>query len=230
MPTENTDTMSKIIDTVDPRPLSGGEEFGYSSLQIRRIEMKKMMIMFGMMAAVLAGCDETVSVSNGEIPDTYLGQARLFMGRYVGSSQTYTVDGKGYLKLLSTAGIFELSLQGNRPVLTYQNPSANDLIGDGCHSRIGQLLSVSITKDGKHLRGAEFAFDAGACTNFVAAKTLAIFFDKDKNGNIEKIMSRLFVRSDSHESCTHTGGPDGESCSTIYDPIYLSGTFRPQAN
>lgn len=107
--------------------------------------------------------------SSGAIPAEAQSLIQGKEGTYWGSLRIHS-DRSGEGELVSQNFAASISLDGLRPTLQF----SQDLLGPGCFSRPGRLLSLQT-----HLLGWEalavFEFDRGSCASRANDRTLAVY-------------------------------------------------------
>lgn len=117
-----------------------------------------------------SGCKQ-IEMKNGEIPASFVAQAKQAEGTYKGFLEFR--DGSGIAQNLREATL-TLKIEGTKPVLT----SSTDFLGDECGSKIGPLLNVQVSK--LKLKTVAFAFDAGSCKTSETGDRVMINVAQDK--------------------------------------------------
>jgi hypothetical protein len=103
----------------------------------------------------LSSCKAVEVDSTGAISSKYISQVDALAGSYEGTLRLVSSPSGGSIPL--EAVTLELTRDGNRPLLL----SDIDLLGDGCNSQIGKLLSLDV--GGVWNAVASFDFDPGRC-------------------------------------------------------------------
>ena len=127
------------------------------------IKNSQWIVVLGLGAA-LVGCNQTVKITDGQVPNELLPYVQKFLGEYTGQIEHRATS------LVAT-------LDGNRLVLK----SIDDLIAPACMSKIGNLtkLTYEVEKDKSvTVKEALIDFDPALCANDVKAKELEISVKK----------------------------------------------------
>lgn len=89
---------------------------------MRSILFSGLALCFGLLVA----CE--TSTPDGNIPSDYVAEAKKLVGTYKGSFNS------------GARGSLVFTMKGQRAILSFMG---GDIVGSGCHTRIGQLTSVS---------------------------------------------------------------------------------------
>lgn len=143
----------------------------------------KLLLMLPLMAIVFTGCHH--DCDDGRIPHEYIDDAQQYMGKYKGE-----FDGK-YTEM-------DVYMQYDKPYVVVQNDYGNDLIGQDCHSQVGQLQEVvGYQNNGQaQLAEATFQFDEGYC--YGAGDELELKFGQDQRQVQATIQSKKGKRYTGH--------------------------------
>lgn len=168
------------------------------------------------LAISIVGC-KNVEITDGRVPSQYLGKAKAYEGEYVGS-----FDGR--------SGKLILKFDGDRPVLTFENGSDNDLLASKCESQIGQLSNVYLTgRRNNKVKSVSFHFHPNNCRYAVQGRSLTLEL-KEKSGSTT-LYASIHEYDRRQEECTVVGGdpargvPPRQECRINYVPMYLTGKF-----
>jgi hypothetical protein len=166
-----------------------------------------------------AGC-KTVKIKNGEVPNQYLSQAKKLVGTYKGDFE-------------GVPGNLIVSVNGNKPVLTYTNKRGEDILNNNCHSEFGNLLEVTIKNENKNptVSSTLFDFDAGGCSLMVRGRDASVDFKQTDKGM--RINISILKDVYQHQVCSWVPGnpphiPPSQSCHWEQNAVYLYGTFYRQ--
>lgn len=173
-----------------------------------------MKMVSALLVATLAlvGC-RSVEISNGEVPNEYLSEAKKLEGTYTGTFN-------------KVPGTLRVSFEGQKPVLTFNGQQGSDLLSSACQSEIGLLKRARIA-DGQ-LKTVIFAFNPNRCTS-VEGRELVIDL-KEKNGQVRMDLS-LLKETSWERRCSFSGGnpangiPPQEICSTEQVSKFYNGRF-----
>ena len=171
----------------------------------------------GAMLLAVAGC-KTVDIKDGKIPSGYLSQAKKIEGVYTG-------------KFNGVAGELVISIEGDKPVVTYRNAQGgDDILNNNCHSFFGDLQKVYLkgSNSNPQVSGVEFAFNAGACSLMVQGREMEI--NIKQSGNSVKLNLSILQDSQMQQVCTWNPGappqvPPYQSCTWQQNPRYIYGSF-----
>lgn len=162
----------------------------------------------------LAGCKST-SVDNGEVPSTYIADAKKLEGNYSGQFN-------------KVAGTLAIHFEGNRPVLSFTNKNGTDILDRDCQSKIGNLreFTPTVTSGEALVTTALFDFDPGLCRNVIEGRQLRVDI-KSENGKTVLGLSLPYAVINRHYYCGSWGGWDGSVClpEARFEYSYLYGQF-----
>ncbi|QDK36573.1 hypothetical protein [Bdellovibrio sp. NC01] len=170
----------------------------------------------GALLLAIAGC-KSVDIKDGKIPDAYISQAKKIEGVYTG-------------KFNGVAGELVITIEGNKPVVTFRNSAGDDILNNNCHSFFGNLTTVYLkgSKGDYSLSGATFAFNAGACSLMVQGREMNIDFKQTDKGVRLNLSLLREVRQ--NQVCQWSPGappnvPPQQICRWEQTPYYLNGSF-----
>lgn len=186
--------------------------------------MKKLMLM-ALLGLVFSGCKE-IAIKDGIVPAKYRAVTAEYLGVYQGIFE-------------GAHGEIELSLDPNgKALLQYRTyprtgsgaPVAGTILPPSCGEKIGNLVSVNVSKHGSgyDLNSATFKFNTGICKGFYKGNTLVLEFAQ-KAGHSRVNMS--FLASERVDRVCRIEGPTtpGTSPHTVCDDqifsTYLKGRF-----
>lgn len=176
----------------------------------------KVLFTAGAALLALAGC-KTVDIKDGKIPDGYISQAKKIEGVYQGQFN-------------GVRGELVLTLEGNKPVITFRNSTGDDILSNNCHSFFGDLKKVYLkgSKGNYQLDGAQFEFNAGACSLMVRGREMEIDFKNTDKGM--RMNLSLLKEMQMRQVCTWSPGappniPPQQVCQWEQNPQYLYGNF-----
>ena len=132
------------------------------------------LILISFACLSLNGCKQ-IEMKDGQIPEAFVSEAKKLEGNYNGHVEVN--DGSGVSQNMRQLNL-NLKIDGTRPVLT---PSA-DWLGEGCQSKIGQLLNVQIV--GGTVKRVAFAFDGGVCKKPDTGDIMMVSISKMANGKL----------------------------------------------
>ncbi|NUM88358.1 MAG: hypothetical protein HUU37_04055 [Bdellovibrionales bacterium] len=171
-------------------------------------------------ALLLAACDSTLDIVNGEVPANFLGNVQGLLGTWNGQFNQRALQ-------------VTISLDGNRLVWS----SNDDMIAPACRSHVGNLKRVTYReKDGKvEVTGAEFFFDANLCLTRPMGDALYVDFENATAMQIairDRMESRIVCGSQPFPTFPGHGGIydpyppyPGYGCRTEHFYSYLVGRF-----
>jgi hypothetical protein len=149
------------------------------------------------------GCNNSIDIKNGSLPDAYLPQTKKYEGIYRGLFE-------------SNPSQIELRIQGNIPQIIYTDNDGHEILDQSCHSKIGQLQKLILTDEkNKFLNSqAYFAFDPGNCKN-IRGRELILSFISEKSFTLE-------ILNETRQTllCRPHGG-----CHSTYRNIYFYGNY-----
>ncbi len=170
----------------------------------------------GAIFLAIVGC-KTVDIKDGKIPDGYLAQAKKIEGVYAGQFN-------------GVRGELVVSIEGNRPVVTYRNSQGDDILNNNCHSFFGNMQKVFLkgSKGSYELSGAQFEFNPAACSLMVRGREMTIDFKQTDKG--VKLNLTVLRELQSRQVCHWNPGappniPPQQVCQWEQTPYYLYGTF-----
>jgi hypothetical protein len=136
----------------------------------------KFLSTLAVLCAVGLSACKSVEVDNtGAIAGDYATAMNSFDGTYGGTLLiSYSSNANKASQLLSKNFKLNLDTVGKRPTLT----SNLDILGAGCGSSIGKLVSLEV--GGAWDFVARFAFDAGNCADRVDADYVVVFGNEKK--------------------------------------------------
>lgn len=181
------------------------------------MNLKKLIFVFAALA--LVGCDETVKLEDGRIPQELLPYAQALTGEFRGS-----VEGR--------PNALTFSLDGDRMVAT----SLEDLVMAGCNSAIGNLKQIRYSGDVKkgdvEITSAVFDFDPVNCRS-IEGRELHVERIKREDGKVSfttSILSETYVERVCRPEPIpphppHYGGGVREVCETHVRSFYINGRF-----
>lgn len=176
------------------------------------------LIVFSIMTLALMGC-KTIEISNGNVPNEYLAQAKKLEGTYDGS-------------FFGKRGSLEVSFEGSHAVLKYHDEDQSDLLGRGCNSVINDLMWIR----GKEKHGetvlteAGFALDAANCRFQVQGHEVVLSFSKNyEQINVSVLEENRFERTCHWEGGDPRFGGGREYCDVKQVPYYRYGKFIKKA-
>lgn len=125
---------------------------------IMKKEISKIVLVLGFAVSII-GCNQDLTVTDGQLPNEFLPAAQKFVGTYQGQMEHHSV-------------ILTVNLDGNRLLVA----ANNDLVDAACQSKIGVLKSISYQQGDNNgpvtLSNAIFAFDPNLCGNDVSGREL----------------------------------------------------------
>lgn len=151
-----------------------------SKLVFRRFTSLVVIVLTCVTATVVATAAFAATIKNGVVPKNQIEWVKPYLGDYEGqwnSSVTEDVsDGISRYKLENPVMRLSLDAQNRLRVQFYIDPASAqlndelDLLGFGCHSKVGDLLELDTTKPPKgtptepyQVFAARFDFDWGNC-------------------------------------------------------------------
>lgn len=154
--------------------------------------------------AGLIGCKE-INIQDGHIPQQYLADAEILTGKYHG-----TLNGRN--------AEIDIYIEGDRPLLQYNDSLGMDILSSNCSSKIGLLKKIQALQNNEKVYIDEvlFGFDPGQCAKVVGNEVILKFIEKNKiKMSIHQYDERIY-------QCTpgRSGG-----CAFVYVPHFLTGIF-----
>lgn len=95
------------------------------------------------LVSAIVGCDYTVK--NGEVPEEYLKDAQQYVGVY-----------QGYFGQ-KIKGRIKVSVEGLKPILTFEGENGEGLLGANCTAQIGKLESIQFRTSRNGIKVFNFA-------------------------------------------------------------------------
>jgi hypothetical protein len=157
----------------------------------------------------LVACDDTVKLTNGELPAEYIPYAQPLVGQYRGQIDRKDAE-------------INLALNGNKIVYTGTDP-----VAPACQSKVGDALKITYKKNNGSVQitSATFAFDAGLCRANVQGDTLYMSFEN--NAVDVSLLERSSWRTECDDHYVPgppgTGGHWRHSCRQVAEHRYISG-------
>ena len=130
-------------------------KFSVAAKNLRSFPVKYLSIALVSALFVLASCQQVQVNSDGGIPAEAASQIENFVGNYKGDLRLYS--SRDFSEKLSATFAIELLLDGNKPVAV----ANRDILGNGCDSHIGKLVSLQTGGAWDVIAG--FEFDPGHC-------------------------------------------------------------------
>ena len=179
--------------------------------------MKRILVsILALMTVGLTGCDNTVEMPNGQVPAQYLDKAKALEGTYKG-------------KFLNHRGTLTVKFEGNKPVLTFDDGGANDLLDRRCHSRIGDLYAVRVggKRNDPKLKTAYFSFDPGQCN--IRGRTVNLDI-KDLGGGHIRLDVAILGNQIPEQVCEYVPSPNpnvppSQNCHLEWRDEWYAGRF-----
>lgn len=174
----------------------------------------KLIFSAALLGLSLTACK--VTIEDGKIPTEHIPAAREYAGTYRGQ-----MDGRN--------GSINLVVANDGKTTIHSNI---DLVGAGCRSELGQILSVNVSRNAT-LKSAEFALNPGLC-RVVGRKVILNF---KRNNAIEVyIAESTHIEMDTFPTCSGGGAacdrngncrPLPDQCDRRATVVtnYLRGTF-----
>lgn len=137
---------------------------------------QKLFVTLATLCALgLSACKSVDVDSNGAIANEYVSTLNNYEGSYAGSLLITRSNEIGTTSRIVSKN-FKLTLNnvGNRPLLG----SNLDILGAGCGSKIGKLLSLQV--GGAWDFVAQFDFNPGACAELATGNYVTVYGNKNK--------------------------------------------------
>lgn len=171
-----------------------------------------------MAALALVGCNETLKIEDGRVPQEFLPYAQALSGEFRGS-----VEGR--------PNALTFSLDGDRFVASL----AEDFVMAGCDSKIGALKEIrysgKLDKGDVEIVSAVFEFDPANCRS-IEGRELLVDGIKKADGKISfntSVLSETYVervcRPEVIPPYPPYGGGVREVCETHVRSFYINGRF-----
>ncbi len=158
----------------------------------------------------LSGCKQ-VELKDGRVPQAFVARAKTAEGIYKGHVQIS--DGSGISQKMRQLTLNLKIDETNRVILT----SSDDLIGEGCQSKIGPLLNVQLIQTKLHR--VAFAIDQGLCKTPDSSDIMMVSILKMIDG---KLSLSIWTRTQWTESLNAAG------TAMVGQPTLMRGHFEQQ--